>query len=39
MYSFEFTPERKRSSVIVEDIADKKIFMYTKGADCVMMAK
>jgi magnesium-transporting ATPase (P-type) len=35
----EFTSTRKRMSVIVEDLSNKKIFLFTKGADSIILEK
>ena len=36
---FEFSSERKRSSIVVEDPISKKIFLYMKGADDVILTE
>lgn len=36
---FEFTSERKRMSVIVEEVERKRLFMFTKGADTAIFSK
>ena len=36
---FEFSSERKRSSIVVEDPILKKIFIYMKGADDVILSE
>lgn len=35
----EFTPERKQSSVIVKDLQNNKIYLFTMGADDVILSK
>jgi len=36
---FEFSSERKRSSIVVKDPISKKIFIYMKGADDVILSE
>ncbi len=33
LHMFEFNSERKRMSVIVEEVERRRLFMFTKGAD------
>ncbi len=36
LYELEFTSLRKRQSVILKDLKDEKIILFTKGADSVL---
>ncbi|EAL69268.1 transmembrane protein [Dictyostelium discoideum AX4] len=37
--SMDFTSERRRMSVVLKDIETNKIYLYSKGADSVMMSR
>ena len=39
LHVIEFTSERKRMSVVLRDLSNNKIYLYTKGADDVIMSR
>lgn len=39
IYVLEFNSTRKRMSVVLKDIANNKILLYTKGADSIILER
>jgi magnesium-transporting ATPase (P-type) len=39
LHVIEFTSERKRMSVLLRDLSNNKLLLYTKGADDVIMTR